>query len=84
MKITMMKGVAIGLIAGVMSIGNAQAIGWPTPNTPCTSANAYQTEDVYYYSRWQQLQITYFCEPDYGWTLIQTCDLRPGGICIAY
>lgn len=83
MKITMMKGFAIALIAGAMGIGNAQAVGWPTPNIACTSANEGTTYDVQYFSRWEQLQITYYCNGT-AWQLWQVCDLHPGGICVAY
>ncbi len=84
MKFTMMKGLAITLMAGAMSIGDAQAIGWPEPATQCTEANAFQTEDVYYYGRRQQLKITYVCEPGYGWWVLYVCDLSPGGFCSIY
>lgn len=83
MTLSTLQGLAIGLIAGLISIGNAQAVGWPTPNIACNSANAGDTYDVQYYSRWQQLQITYYCDGD-SWQLFQVCDLRPGGICTAY
>ncbi|MEQ1512683.1 MAG: hypothetical protein ABL934_08405 [Lysobacteraceae bacterium] len=83
MKITMMKGLAIALMAGAMGIGNAHAVGWPTPNIACTSANEGTTYDVQYFSRWQQLQITYYCDGT-AWQLWQVCDLQPGGICVAY
>jgi hypothetical protein len=74
----------MALLASAMTAGNAEAAGWPQPSSACTSANAWQTEDVYYYSRWQELQITYVCDPDAGWTLFQICDLKPGGICVVY
>ncbi len=83
MKLTMMKGLAIALMAGAMGIGNAQAVGWPQPNTPCNAANEGTTYDVQYFSRWEQLQITYYCDGT-AWTLWQVCDLHPGGICVAY
>jgi hypothetical protein len=77
------KCLAIGLIAGLISIGNAQAAGWPTPNIPCTQSNAGEMYSVDYYSRWEQIQITYYCDGD-GWQLFQVCDLRVGGVCLAY
>jgi hypothetical protein len=85
MKLSMYHGLAIGLLAGLITIGNAQAqsIGWPTPNTPCTEANAGETYDVQHYTRREQLQITYYCDGD-SWQLFQVCDLRPGGLCVAY
>lgn len=46
MKITMMKGRAIALMAGAMGIGDAQAVGWPTPNIACIASNEGATCDV--------------------------------------
>lgn len=76
-------GLAAVLAAGLMSSGNANAIGWPTPNIACNSANEGQTYDVQYYSRWEQLQITYYCDGT-AWQLWMVCDLQPGGICWVY
>ncbi|TXI49975.1 MAG: hypothetical protein E6Q50_05245 [Lysobacter sp.] len=76
-------GLAAVLAAGLMSSGNANAIGWPTPNIACNSANEGQTYDVQYYSRWEQLQITYYCDGT-AWQLWMVCDLHPGGICWVY
>ena len=85
MKHVTTMGLAIAMLAGGMCAGDAQALCfWPTPTTACTSANAWQTEDVYYHARGQNLQITYMCDPDFGWTLWEVCDLNPGGICVAY
>lgn len=76
-------GLAAVLAAGLMSSGNANAIGWPTPNIACNSANEGQTYDVQHYSRWEQLQITYYCDGS-DWSVIIVCDLHPGGYCVAY
>jgi hypothetical protein len=76
-------GIAAAALAAGMSIGDAHANGWPQPNTPCNEANAGQTYDVQYYSRWERLQITYYCDGA-SWQVFQVCDLNPGGICVVY
>lgn len=77
MKLNILHGLAIALIAGIMSIGNAQANGWPTPNISCTEANFGETFDVQYFTQWENLQISYFCNGEF-WQLTQVCDLRAG------
>ncbi|MBP6748476.1 MAG: hypothetical protein KA144_02450 [Xanthomonadaceae bacterium] len=83
MKRNIALGLAAVLAAGLMTIGNANAIGWPTPPIACNSANEGELYDVQHYTRWQQLQITYYCDGS-AWQLWEVCDLRPGGICVAY
>lgn len=78
---TMMTGWLFALLAGAMGSADAQSMNWPQPRIACTEANAWQTYDVQYFTRYQQLQITYVCDPDYGWTVSMVCDLQPGGIC---
>jgi hypothetical protein len=78
-----LAGTAAALFALGMSIGSANATGWPQPNIPCTESNAGDTYDVQYYSRRERLQITYYCDGA-SWQLFQVCDLNPGGICVAY
>lgn len=81
---TMMTGLLFALLAGAMGSADAQSMGWPQPRIACTEANAWQTYDVQYYTRYQQLQITYVCDPDAGWTVYMVCDLQPGGYCSVY
>ncbi len=74
---------AATVLAAGMSIGTANANGWPQPNIPCNENNAGTFFDVQYYGQWQRLQITYYCD-GIEWQLWQVCDLSPGGICYAY
>lgn len=79
----LMAALATTALAAGMSIGTASANGWPQPNIACNENNAGTFYDVLYYSRWQRLQITYYCDGA-EWQLWQVCDLNPGGICYAY
>ncbi|MBP6748477.1 MAG: hypothetical protein KA144_02455 [Xanthomonadaceae bacterium] len=83
MKRNIALGLAAVLAAGLMSIGNANAIGWLTPPIACNSANEGELYDVQQYTRWQRLQITYYCDGT-AWQLFMVCDLGGGQPCVAY
>jgi hypothetical protein len=84
MKLNLSIGLATVLLAGLMTAGSAQAVGWPQPTTPCNEASQGTTATVEYRSRWHEhLEITYYCDSGY-WQLSMVCDLNPGGICVVY
>jgi hypothetical protein len=82
MHTTMMKGVAIALLAAAMSMaGDASAHSPPT--TPCTEANAWEivTMQIPPYDGWDQVQ--YMCVPGYGWYFSAYCN-SVSGFCFYY
>lgn len=76
-------GALAALLGFGMSAGQAQAFGWPEPNIPCAEANTGELYVLQHNTRWQRLEITYYCDGT-AWQLSQVCDLSPGGICVLY